>query len=105
MTKQAKSAALAAVHEMIEDAHAAGTVSKVTMRQFDALCLTPLTVMQPAEIRQLRERENASQTVFARVLNVTPGVVSQWERGAKKPSGTALKLLALVARLGLMEVA
>jgi hypothetical protein len=32
MTKQAKSDVLAAVHEMIEDAHVAGIASKMTMR-------------------------------------------------------------------------
>jgi putative transcriptional regulator len=40
MSKQAKSPALAAVHEMIEDAFAAGTVGKTTMREFDKMCLT-----------------------------------------------------------------
>ena len=39
-SKQAKSAALAAVHEMIEDAFTAGTVGKTTMREFDQMCLT-----------------------------------------------------------------
>lgn len=38
-------------------------------------------------------------------LNVTTGIVSQWERGEKHPQGTSLKLLALVARNGLEAVA
>ena len=42
---------------------------------------------------------------FARYLNVTSGLVSQWERGDKHPSGPALKLLALVAKQGLQAVA
>jgi putative transcriptional regulator len=105
MSKQAKSPALAAVHEMIEDAFAAGTVGKRTMREFDKMCLTEVLPLSPADIKALRTRELASQTVFARVLNVTPGLVSQWERGEKRPSGAALKLLTLVEKKGMMAVA
>ena len=52
-----------------------------------------------------RLRENASQAVFARYLNVTAGLVSQWERGEKRPRGASLKLLTLVAKNGLGAVA
>ncbi len=55
--------------------------------------------------KALREREGASQAVFARYLNVTTGLVSQWERGEKHPQGASLKLLSLVARDGLAAVA
>jgi len=34
-----------------------------------------------------------SQAVFARHLNVTKGLISQGERGEKKPVGASLKLL------------
>ena len=49
--------------------------------------------------------ENANQAVFARYLNVTTGLVSQWERGEKRPRGASLKLLTLVAKNGLGAVA
>jgi transcriptional regulator with XRE-family HTH domain len=54
--------------------------------------------LKPKEIRVLRLREGASQAVFARYLNVTTGLVSQWERGEKHPHGASLKLLTLVYR-------
>ena len=57
------------------------------------------------EIRALRLRENASQAVFARHLNVTAGLVSQWERSEKRPRGASLKLITLVAKNGLGAVA
>jgi putative transcriptional regulator len=57
------------------------------------------------EIRALRLREGASQAVFARYLNVTTGLISQWERGEMHPQGASLKLLALVAKNGLQAVA
>ena len=53
----------------------------------------------------MRKREGASQAVFARYLNVTTGLLGQWERGAKHPQGASLKLLTLVARDGLAAVA
>jgi putative transcriptional regulator len=75
------------------------------MRKFDEACLTPVLPLTPEEIRGLREREGASQAVFARYLNVTTGLISQWERGEKHPQGASLKLLSLVAKHGLAQVA
>jgi putative transcriptional regulator len=103
--KQYRSRVLASVHETAEGLTSAGVMSKQTMREFDELCLTPVRPLTAEEIRDLREREGASQAVFARYLNVTPGLVSQWERGEKHPQGASLKLLALVARNGLSGVA
>ena len=104
MTKQFKSQALAAAHEAALGLAEAGVMSKRTMRKFDEMCLTPVAEMTVEEIRALRLRENASQAVFARYLNVTEGLVSQWERGEKRPPGASLKLLTLVARNGLSAV-
>ena len=84
MTKWAKrygSDALAAVHETASDLHAAGLLDKQTMRTFDGVCLTPIDEFTPQQTHDLRLREQASQAVFARYLNVTPSTVSQWERG------------------------
>jgi putative transcriptional regulator len=105
MTKQYRSRAMASVHETAEGLHNAGLMDKQTLRQFDAACLTPVRPLTPAQIRALREREGASQAVFARYLNVTTGLVSQWERGEKHPQGASLKLLSLIAKNGLATVA
>ncbi len=105
MAKQYKSEALAAVHETALGLTDAGVMEKRTMKAFDEMCLTPVEEMTAEEIRQLRLREKASQAVFARHLNVTTGLVSQWERGEKRPGGASLKLLTLVAKNGLGAVA
>lgn len=105
MKKQYRSPLMASIHETAEELYAAGVMKKRTMREFDELCLTPVRPLKPAEIRALRLREGASQAVFARYLNVTTGLVSQWERGEKRPQGTSLKLLILVAKNGLRAVA
>ena len=104
-TKQYRSPLMASIHETAEGLHATGLMNKVTMRKFDAMCLTPVPRLKPRQIRDLRLRVGASQAVFARYLNVTTGIISQWERGQKRPQGTSLKLLALVARNGLEAVA
>jgi len=105
MTKQYRSPVMASIHETAEGLHAAGVMDKQTMRKFDEACLTPVLPLTPEEIRGLREREGASQAVFARYLNVTTGLISQWERGEKHPQGASLKLLSLVAKHGLAQVA
>ena len=105
MPKTYNSPILAAIHETAEDLASIGVMDKKSMKEFDALCLTTVTPLSPAEICALRARENASQAVFARHLNVTTGLLSQWERGEKKPGGPALKLLHLVKRKGLRAVA
>jgi putative transcriptional regulator len=96
---------LAQVHEMALDFHRAGVMDKSTMREFDELCLTKVEPMSPSQIAKLRRREMASQAVFAKYLNVTTGLVSQWERGEKRPRGPSLKLLTLVAKKGLESIA
>ena len=105
MGKTYRSEALAAIHEAASDLHEAGLMDKQTLRKFDGLCLTPIRQMQPHEISTLRERERVSQAVFARHLNVSTGLISQWDRGVKRPAGASLKLLALVREKGLSAIA
>ena len=105
MGKKYRSNALAAVHETTVGLYEACVIGKQTMKEFDEICLTPVEKLTAKEIRQIRMREKASQAVFARYLNVTTGLVSQWERGEKHPRGASLKLLTLVAKKGLQAVA
>lgn len=104
-SKKYRSDAMAAIHETMEALHKIGAIDKQTMRHFDQACLTPVQSLTAKQIRTIREREHVSQTVFANYLNVTPSLVSKWERGEKRPSGPALKLLSLVEKHGLTAVA
>jgi putative transcriptional regulator len=72
---------------------------KITMR-----VLGKTAALAPDEIRALREQANMSQAVFAQVLNVTTGYISQIERGAKRPTGPALALLRVIKRKGIQAV-
>jgi putative transcriptional regulator len=105
MSKTYRSDALSAIHEAASDLHDAGVMDKRTLRDFDELCLTSVRPMTAADIRALRARERVSQAVLARYLNVTTGLISQWERGEKRPAGASLKLLNLVDRRGLAAIA
>ena len=46
-----------------------------------------LSLDNPSTLSRGTRREKASQAVFARHLNVPVSLVSQWERGEKRPSG------------------
>ena len=105
MPKKYRSDALAAIHESMEALHEVGAVDRQTMREFDETCLTPIEVMLPEQIKALRMREHISQPVFARYLNVSKNLVSDWERGIKKPGGPALRLLTVIQHKGLMSIA
>lgn len=105
MAKKYRSDPLAAVHETMEALHEVGAIDKQTMRDFDAACLTPVQTLSATEIKALRMREQISQPVFARYLNVSKNLVSDWERGVKKPGGPALRLLTLIQQKGLMAIA
>ena len=105
MAKKYRSDAFAAIHETMEALHEIGAVDKQTMREFDDACLTPVHVLAPDEIKAIRVREHISQPVFARYLNVSKNLVSDWERGVKKPGGPALRLLSMIQKKGLEAIA
>ena len=90
-----------AIHETAAGLNRIGLIGKETMREFDASCLTAAEPLSAKDIARLRKREGVSQGVFAHYLNVRPKLVSEWERGEKKPSGPSLKLLSLVKAKGL----
>ncbi len=105
MARKYRSDAFAAIHETMEALREIGAVDKKTMREFDEACLTPVESLGPEEIKNIRMRENISQPVFARYLNVSKNLVSDWERGVKKPGGPALRLLTVIRKKGLQAIA
>ncbi|MEC8232135.1 MAG: DNA-binding transcriptional regulator [Pseudomonadota bacterium] len=96
-----KDSILDVVHNTAKDLSDAGVMDIQTMQQFDALCLPKIEQYDGSKIKAIREKERVSQAVFAAYLNTTPSTVRQWEQGTKRPRGTSLKLLNLVAQKGL----
>ncbi len=77
---------------------------KITKRILGEKSLPKPPKLAPQEIRALRDEARMSQSVFASVLNITTGYLSQLERGAKRPSGPALALLNIIRRKGVEAV-
>jgi len=100
-----KSDAFEAIYSAAQGLHRAGTIDKATMRDFDQSCLAVLVGIAPQEIKRIREGAHVSQPVFARFLNTSESTVQKWEAGTKRPSGMALKLLAVVEKHGLKMLA
>jgi putative transcriptional regulator len=96
-----KSDAFESIHASAQALYKVGVVDKMTLRKFDDTCLVPPTEIAPNQIKRIREKNRVSQPIFARYLNTTESTVQKWESGANRPSGIALKLLAVVEKHGL----
>jgi putative transcriptional regulator len=91
--------------EMAKGMHASGVMNdaayeKITMRHLHHAGASP-EPLTGDDIRAMREQARMSQAVFARLLNLTSGYVSQLERGTKRPTGAALVLLDVIRRKGI----
>jgi putative transcriptional regulator len=93
--------------ETARDMRASGLMTKaahdkITRRHLGTAVSAAIPeIMTGPEIKALREKVHLSQAVFAHLLNLTTGYVSQLERGAKRPSGPALVLLDVIRRKGI----
>jgi putative transcriptional regulator len=90
-----------AVHETARDLHKLGFIDKRTMREYDFLCIEPVSPYSAEQIRSLRKRYRLSQAVMAAVLNTSLSTIQKWEVGDKHPAGPSLKLLNILDRKGL----
>jgi putative transcriptional regulator len=89
--------------------HRAGLVDdaeleRTTIRMLGRDALPKVKPLSPREIVAVRERAGVSQAVLAGFLNVGVTTVSQWERGLRRPTSTALKLLHVVKSKGLQAL-
>lgn len=103
--RQGKSRRRAELVEITRVLHRAGAVSeaeleKTTLKMLGRDALPKVAALSPAEIVAVRVRTGVSQAVLAGYLNVAVSTVSQWERGERRPTGAALKLLNVVKRSG-----
>jgi putative transcriptional regulator len=98
-----------AILETSSDLHRLGimddaTYRKITIRHFGTSVLNMSEPVSGDEIRNLRKQAHLSQAAFAHVLNLTPGYVSQLERGVRKPIGPTLSLLNIFRRKGVAAI-
>jgi putative transcriptional regulator len=98
-----------AILETAEDMRRSGIMDeaaykKITIRHLGKSTPMASKPVSGEEIRSMRESANLSQAVFARCLNLTPGYLSQLERGVREPKGPALALLNILKRTGMDAV-
>jgi putative transcriptional regulator len=105
MAKRKLSKFAEAILETAEDMHRIGVMDdaayeRITIRHLGVKPMPAAKPLKAREIKKMRESANLSQAAFARYLNLTPGYISQLERGAKQPKGPALALLNVIKRKG-----
>lgn len=77
--------------------HARGR-KKLTLRIKELELSAPIRPLKPKEIVALRQRLNVSQAVFANLLNVPKVTAISWEKGRRRPTGAALRLLDIIRK-------
>ena len=93
MRKTIKSAISTTVQDMID----AGLKSSFTQKELDNLgIIIPDISMTPKQIKKIRKKTNLSQSVFAKLLNVSLSSIRQWEQGVRTPTGSTKVLLELL---------
>ncbi|MCH8170588.1 MAG: helix-turn-helix domain-containing protein [Bacteroidetes bacterium] len=93
MRRTIKSAIGDTVNELIK----ANVKTSFTEKELKALGIEiPKVEINAKDIQEIRNRINLSQSVFAKVLNVSPSSVRQWEQGKRTPSGSTKILLELL---------
>ncbi len=87
---------LATAHGLAVALNRVGALDERGMRQMDRLCPEPRPDYGELDVKRIRAATRMSQPVFARLLGVDKSAVAQWERGARRPSGPALRLLEVL---------
>jgi putative transcriptional regulator len=84
-----------------------GLIDQRSVARIKALCLVDPPVYSSTRVATIRTRTaRMSQSVFAKVLNVSLSTVQKWEAPAAKkhPSGAAAKLLQIIEQKGIDAV-
>ncbi|WP_245619950.1 helix-turn-helix domain-containing protein [Desulfobacter vibrioformis] len=88
-----------AIGETVQDMLNSGIKTSFTEKELNSLGVTiPEVQLSTHQIQKIRESLNLSQTVFAKLLNVSPSSIRQWEQGKRTPTGSTRVLLDLLKR-------
>lgn len=89
------------INDLSNDLYTSGIIDKTTLRELTDL-ETPIVYEYTGDdIKEIRERQNVSQAVFAKFLNISPAMVKSLEQGTRQAKGAILKLINLVDENGL----
>lgn len=88
-----------AIGDTVQDLINTGIKTSFTEKELNSLGVTiPKVHLTIYQIKEIRENLNLSQTVFAKLLNVSPSSIRQWEQGKRQPTGATQVLLELLKR-------
>ncbi len=88
-----------AIGETIQDLVNSGIKTSFSERELKNLGVTiPEIKLTASRIKEIRENLKLSQVVFAKLLNVSPSSIRQWEQGKRRPTGSTQVLLDLLYR-------
>ncbi len=86
-----------AIGETVQDLVNSGIETSFSERELKNLgVIMPEVKLTSKNIKELRKKLKLSQVVFAKLLNVSPSAIRQWEQGRRKPSGSTQVLLDLL---------
>ena len=88
-----------AIGTTVQDMLDSGLKSSFTEKELNLLEVKiPEVEITSTEIKEIRKKKNLSQTLFAKLLNVSPSSVRQWEQGKRIPTGSTKVLLELLSK-------
>lgn len=88
-----------AIGGTVQDMVNSGVNVSFTKKELDSLGITiPDVQMTVDQIQTIRKQMNLSQSVFAKLLNVSPSSIRQWEQGKRRPTGPTKVLLELLEK-------
>lgn len=87
------------INSIVQGLYKAKIIDKKTLKNFvaDDVSVNQYTA---EEIQQIRKKQNLSQAVFAKYLNISPATVRSLEQGQRHAHGAILKLINIVDRHG-----
>lgn len=86
-----------AIGQTVQDLILSGAKTSFSEKELKKLgVFIPEVEIGALDIQKIREKTKLSQSVFAKLLNVSPSSVRQWEQGKRKPTGSTKVLLELL---------
>ena len=83
------------------DLYKSGLIDSGSLENIRNLCLPEIIEYSPESIVTIRKKMKLTQKDLARLFNVSPSTVRNWEKGHKKPGGASRKLLSLAEKKGI----
>jgi putative transcriptional regulator len=88
-----------AIGETLQSLVSGGIKTSFTEKELKKFkVVIPEVEIKAGDILEIRKRIKLSQSVFAKILNVSSSSVKQWEQGTRTPSGSTKILLELLKK-------